>query len=306
MKRKFAFYIITLVLSVCLFFSSSLAKSSQWKQKNAINFHNIGLPDREKNPKLQSVLSNLLHAYQKGGLREAINFSNSQNIRLKDGRVRLVLEAGPGKFNTVAKKVEALGCQVETAYKELIQVLVPISAIDALYRIPGLNYIRRPYLFKPGIISEGVSIVGADIWQGYGYNGQGIKVAIVDLGFQGYEDLLGTELPDSVVARSFRADGDITGGDEVHGSGCAEIVHDVAPSAQLYLINFSTEVELGNVVDYLIDEGVDIVSHSIGWFNTGPGDGTGIICQVVDKAKEAGILWTNSAGNIATMHWEGS
>jgi len=304
--KKFLFCLLFLFFGLCLLLDS-VAETSQ-QEPNVLNLDGIQLSDRENknNPKLQSVLGDLLRAYKKEGLKGAINFSNSQNIRLKDGRVRLVLEAGPGKFNTVAKKVEALGCQVETAYKELIQVLVPISAIDALSRIQGLNYIRRPYLFKPDIISEGVSLIGADIWQGQGYNGQGTKVAIVDLGFQGYEDLLGTELPDSVVARSFRADGDITGGGEVHGTACAEIVHDVAPSAQFYLINFSTDVELGNVVDYLINEGVDVVSHSIGWFNTGPGEGTGIICQVVDKAKEAGILWVNAAGNSATMHWEGS
>ena len=304
--RKFLFCIVSLFFGLCLL-SDSVAEASQQGPK-ALNLHGVRLSNKENknNPKLQSVLGDLLRAYKKGGLKEAINFSKSRNIKLKDGRIRLVLEVNPNKIVTVMEKIKSLGCQIESSYKGLIQVLAPISSLDAISSLEDVNYIRRPYLFKPGIISEGVSVVGADIWQGYGYNGQGTKVAIVDLGFQGYEDLLGTELPDSVVARSFRADGDITGGGEVHGTACAEIVHDIAPSTQLYLINFSTDVELGNAVDYLIDEGVDIVSHSIGWFNTGPGDGTGIICQIVDEAKEAGILWVNAAGNSATMHWEGS
>ena len=60
----------------------------------------------------------------------------------------------------------------------------------------------------------------------------------MDFGFEGYEDLLGTELPEKVTVKSFRGDGDITGGGEIHGTGCAEIVHDVAPDAELYLVNY--------------------------------------------------------------------
>ena len=37
----------------------------------------------------------------------------------------------------------------------------------------------------------------------------------------------------------------------------------------------------------------------------GPGDGTGTICEMVDDARAAGILWSSSMGNSARRHWQG-
>jgi hypothetical protein len=150
-----------------------------------------------------------------------------------------------------------------------------------------------------------VSLIEADQWHNAGITGSGVKIAVLDLGFQGYVSLLGTELPSSVVARSFRQDGDISGGGERHGTGVAEIVHEVAPGAAMYLVNFSTVVELSSAVDWLISEGVDVVNFSVGYFGSGPGDGTGIINDIVDRAVSSGILWSSAAGNHARRHWSG-
>ncbi|GAH58362.1 unnamed protein product, partial [marine sediment metagenome] len=47
-------------------------------------------------------------------------------------------------------------------------------------------------------------------------------------------------------------------------------------------INFGTEVEMGNAVDWLINTAkVNVISYSIGWPIGGPGDGTGTICEMV-------------------------
>jgi len=95
-------------------------------------------------------------------------------------------------------------------------------------------------------------------------------------------------------------------GTSVHGTGCAEIVYDIAPEAQFYLANFDTEVEWGNAVDWLIAQDVDVISHSIGWFPGGPGDGTGTINEAVNDARAAGILWAQAMGNEAEEHWKGT
>lgn len=79
----------------------------------------------------------------------------------------------------------------------------------------------------------------------------------------------------------------------------------MVPEAQLYLVNFETDVELGNAIDWLISEGVHIISASWGDMVGGPGDGTGPINKVVNKAVAAGILWVNAAGNDAVNHWGG-
>ena len=51
-----------------------------------------------------------------------------------------------------------------------------------------------------GAAVAAASVVGADAWHAAGHTGRGIKVAILDGGFEGYESLLGTELPATVPA----------------------------------------------------------------------------------------------------------
>jgi len=207
----------------------------------------------------------------------------------------------------VEGSIRLLGGNPEGRHGNLIQASVPLSALESIASLDNVKSVRLPLLAAPTVTSEGVAKIAADKWQFAGYRGYGIKIAIVDLGFDGYLDRLGTELPSSVVARSFRADGDINGGGQVHGTACAETVHDVAPDASLFLVNFSTEVELGNAVDWLITQGVKVVSFSIGYLNTsGPGDGTGAVGDIIAKARANGILWVGSAGNQAQKHWIGN
>jgi hypothetical protein len=132
-----------------------------------------------------------------------------------------------------------------------------------------------------------------------------VKVAILDLGFTGYESKLGTELPASVTTMSFVAGGDIHGGGEVHGAAVAEVVHDMAPDAELYLVNFSTEVELANATAWLAAQGVQVINASWGYFTSGPGNGTGIVDDIISSSVDDGIFWSVAAGNETMNHWSG-
>ena len=70
-------------------------------------------------------------------------------------------------------------------------------------------------------------------WFAQGYRGQGVKVAILDSGFRGYRRFLGKGLPKTVRTRSFRIDRDLEARDSQHGILCAEVVHAIAPDAEL-------------------------------------------------------------------------
>jgi hypothetical protein len=83
-------------------------------------------------------------------------------------------------------------------------------------------------------------------------------------------------------------------------------VYEIATGASLYLVNFDTEVELGNCVDWLVAQGVDTVNFSVGYTISGPGNGSGTINDIVNTATSAGILWVAAAGNYADSHWSGN
>ena len=268
---------------------------------------------KEVNPKMESTVYRLMKVYFTQGIEEAKEFARKRSIDMEGDLVRLVIEAQPrGRFDEaqtsaslVSQQIESLGGKVETTYQHLIQSIVPLSIIQDLADFPSVKYIRLPIKAVPLVVSEGVSSTGADKWQeieSYRTTTP-VKVCILDLGFKGYDSLLGTELPSTVVTRSFRADGNLKA--HVHGTACAEIVHDMAPDAKLYLVNFSTSVEHHNAVNWIINQGVDVISYSIAWFNAGAGNGTGPICEDVKKATNNGIKWISAAGNEAQNHWEG-
>lgn len=157
----------------------------------------------------------------------------------------------------------------------------------------------------PSSVVAASDVIGADRWQAAGFTGYGVRVAIVDTGFDGYPAQLGDTLPVEVRARSFRADGRLETGSE-HGTLAARIIHSIAPRAELYLANFSTVEEFSNLVAYLQSEQVQVVSFSLGFVHNGPGDGTGAVNEIISRSVASGQLWTVAAGNWAQQHWAGA
>ena len=188
-----------------------------------------------------------------------------------------------------------------------MRVSVPSSSLVAVSELPGVRFIRRPY--RPHTQQETWSEGGWSIkaYDNYfeGVRGQGVKVAIIDVEFKGADELLG-EMPARWLYRDYTGEGIYAGEDlDVHGTACAEIIHDMAQEAELTLLKIGDLLDLENAKDLCIREGIDIINHSIGWFGTGIGDGRGIACDIVNDAADNGILWVNSAGNDAQSHYYG-
>ena len=104
-----------------------------------------------------------------------------------------MLEATPGRLVQAVAAARALGGDVETSYGSLIQVSLPASALGALEASSGVADVRPPLRVYPAVTGQGVALTNADDWQAAGLTGAGVKVGVLDLGFTGYEDKLGTE-----------------------------------------------------------------------------------------------------------------
>ena len=78
-------------------------------------------------------------------------------------------------------------------------------------------------------------------WHSSGYRGRALKIAVLDTGFRGYVLHLGGALPGHVAARSFRGDGDLEAKNSQHGILCAEVLHSIAPEAELLLANWDPD-----------------------------------------------------------------
>ena len=123
------------------------------------------------------------------------------------------------------------------------------------------------------------------------------------------------DVPAGIEFRSFRADGNVSSGAE--GVAMLEIVHDIAPGAQLFFANFDTSLEFIQAVNWLSDQaggantrrgtsgGVDILVEDIGFFNAGPYDGSSAVSQSLTAASNRGVMVVASVGNSADRHYQG-
>jgi subtilisin family serine protease len=174
----------------------------------------------------------------------------------------------------------------------------------------GLLKTREP------IVSEGVELINARTWHVAGFTGRGVKVAILDRGFSGYRDLLGSELPRNVQTRSYRQDGSFEGKDN-HGTAVAEIIHDVAPESDLYLVSFDTLGEAKNALQWLCGDRdplcqdpnyppvVDIIVMAWHWPDAYCFFDGGYLNKVLplEELRHKGVLLVSAAGNLAQQHW---
>ena len=199
---------------------------------------------------------------------------------------------------------ENLGIIIEITYENLIQATVPIKNLEAIAVDENVLSVMIPPRAQPNnhVTSEGMRVIGSDTLNAHGHTGKGVKVAVIDGGF----DINNPEIKRNIV--DYRSFGDplgIVGDDDQHGTAVAEVIVDIAPDVKLHLYN-SSYVGFFNLIDYIIDRGdIDIISMSLGYYNVGYADGTSRMAQKVNEARDNGILFIKSAGNSADRHWQG-
>ena len=101
--------------------------------------------------------------------------------------VILVPHLGQASSSIDTSSLAALGGRVFAQSKSLMRVSVPASSLLAVSELPGVRFVRRPHrpYAQQETWSEGGWLVKAyDNYLG-GVRGQGVKVAVIDLGFKG-------------------------------------------------------------------------------------------------------------------------
>jgi len=264
---------------------------------------NLEPNDVKKSAKLSTKLAGLFEKYQKG--ENVFQYITDKLLHQEDEVIRAVISIDDDS-DEYLDELKSYGVQIEIKYQKLLQVKLPYSQLENIANIGFTNFIREPFLEIPDIVSEGPSVIDSDLVNNGGNTGQGIQVAVIDVGF----DVTNSEISGNIVeAISFRGDGNILGddiSDTNHGTASAELVVDIAPDVDLYLYNVQTNLERIATLDFIINSrpNIDIITASLSSFS-GPHDGTSDISLKMNEAKNAGFVVVNSAGNYANKHWQG-
>ncbi len=117
--------------------------------ESTIDLPPLDLPEKG-NPKLDSQLNQLVSAESRG---EATSFAEQSGIELVEGNVRVIVECLPDQIDAAVEAVSALGV-VETTYRNLLQVVVPITSLTTLADAESIRFIRLPQYPLPGAKGE--------------------------------------------------------------------------------------------------------------------------------------------------------
>ena len=188
-----------------------------------------------------------------------------------------------GRDAALAAVKDAGGEVTGEAGTSLIEAFVPYGQLVALEHRPGIDSIRVPLDANaplstnpaaPGGVAPQDLATGQEIaktnaaaWQAAGYKGGGVKVGIVDFfddtAWNAAQAAGEVPVPAGTFCRQAGSDCDLWTALSDHGEGVAEIVHEMAPEAQIYIATAITTADLQAAINYFASKGVQIVSRSL-------------------------------------------
>ena len=275
-------------------------------------------------PNMDSNLNRIVDQFQTGQFSAQAAAANAPIHR--EESVAVTLYVTEGYAQNVWDWLEESDASPRNIGIDYIEAYVPVSLLPQASKQEGVISVRTiiPSETVQGLkVSEGVAVHGVPAWHDAGFSGQGIKIGIIDSGFEGFRSLTGTELPASVQARCYTDIGVFTSNlsdcdnpkfdSDHHGTASTELIFDVAQEATYYVSNGRmSHGDLQNTVNWMVAQEVDVINTSLdfGWVGD-PGDGTSpwsdSPLHSVDIAVAGGIVWATSAGNggASTGSWFG-
>ncbi len=200
--------------------------------------------------------------------------------------------------------------------------IVAYASLDEVEAISGHPDVRRVEPVQPDVPMEDVPshlrMMNVPMYHDNdpAYRGQGIRVAIIDMGFAGLDDRIAEGLVPQpsrqYVCTASGCENGWVGSNEkkVHGTGVAEIVASIAPDAELLLFRVDDGAAKAVATDRAVDEGARVISMSIGSNPVNcPLNGRGFegdIYDAIASARAAGVLFVVSAGNTGQMGYVGT
>lgn len=199
------------------------------------------------------------------------------------------------------KRLNEMGLDMEVLNENLkiVQGWLPYDAIEGASELGFVSKITPPsygYTKAGSVDTQGDAIIGADKARStFGVDGSGIKVGVIS---DGVDSLAASQmtgdLPKQVQV------GNPGSGDE--GTAILEIVHDIAPGADLAFYNGTTTLNFIDAIDYFKNNGVNVIIDDVGFLSE-PFFQDGSIAQAAEQAVQDGITYISAAGNDQDRHY---
>jgi hypothetical protein len=260
--------------------------------------------DSKISPGLTKVLNKMADA--------AASRNGAQSLSAEDFSTPLVKVDNSGNIEVYVHMSEssgenigqltALGLIPEVINENLkiVQGWLPGGSLEKAAELGFVSRITPPsygYTRAGSVTTEGDGIMGSDAArETFGVDGSGIKVGVISDGVDSIAaSQLAGDLPNVVQV------GDPGSGDE--GTAILEIVHDIAPGADLAFHNGTSTLNFIQAIDFFKNNGVDVIIDDVGFLSE-PFFQDGPVAQAVAQTVEDGIVYVSSAGNDGGSHYQ--
>jgi subtilisin family serine protease len=197
----------------------------------------------------------------------------------------------------------SLGVTLEIARQEykIAQAWVPFDKLEELASLDFVEKVTPPDYGKTrtgSVNTEGDAILGSDDVRGMlGFDGSGVKVCVISDGVDSIASSQATgDLPDDIeIDPSLPGNGD-------EGTALMEIIHDIAPGAQLLFSGPNTSLEMIDSIDFCTANS-DVIVDDLGFLGE-PFFADGRIAQAAEDAVNQGRVFVSATGNDADQHYQ--
>ncbi len=236
------------------------------------------------------------------------------NIIRIDGADYTIIDtvAEPGMDTAMLlSDLEALGLKQGSAFGNVVSGLFPIASLDALSDIDGLaTAIATAVTTNVGAVTtqDDIALLADVAREELGFDGTGVTVGVLSDSFDASltasttyaDDIASGDLPDDVLIIE-----DLPLGFSIdEGRGMAQLIHDIAPGADLqFATAFTGAAGFANNILALAEAGSDVIVDDIIYFFE-PMFQDGIIAQAAAQVVEQGVPYFSSAGNNGSAGYQ--
>jgi hypothetical protein len=237
------------------------------------------------------------------------------------GRVQVFAEARRS-VDEVAAAVREGGGTIEREEHAhgIVQAWVPIEGLAPLSSSDALDSVRLPdygFVSTGSVNSQADSLLGvANARAAYGVSGSGVRVGVISDGVQGIASSQGSgDLPPVNTSTCNEVAQSPSGaGAGAEGTAMLEIVHDLAPGAELWFGHWGFGFT-GTIFDFLdavncLALNTDVVVDDVYFLNQGPYNGGSAVSVnaafALNTATNRIKGYFNAVGNSALEHYQGT
>ena len=209
--------------------------------------------------------------------------------------------------DTLLEDLTDLGLQRGTAFGMLVSGMFPISAISSAEFLQSMRFMRLAVPFKQIGAADNFAdqaMRSDDAKAELGLSGAGISIGILSDSYNNLggeqADIASGDLPDNVIV----LDDTATGGNSDEGRAMAQLIHDIAPGANLlFHTAFNGAPDFAQGILDLRAAGADVIVDDIGYLGQ-PFFQDGVIAQAVDQVVADGAAYFSAAGNSGAESYE--